>query len=167
MPDGSRTVPLGQYGGNQVQLGTRPNPHSYSPQQTDASYNWNRAQAVQKADPRFNAKPYQRAGLSSSKGTASAGAASAGAAYAQGMAGAEAARMQDAYANANMRLADQVERDRYSHALIGLQEQNAQANWMNDMQTMQNAQGFMGSMMGGMNPMSMMNQGQNLLSGLL
>lgn len=178
MPNGSRTVPLSQYGGgaqNQVSLKTPPNPYSFNPQQTNASYNWNRAQAVQKADPRFNAKQYQRAGMSSSKGTAAAGAAEAGNAYAQGMAAAEASRMQDAYANANMQLADQVERDRYSNALIGLQEQNAQSNWMNNMQSMQNAQGFMGDFMGGMtknifggmNPMAMMNQGQNLLSGLL
>lgn len=185
MPNGSRTVPLkpgGQFGGNNVMLHSQPNPYTFTPQQTNASYNWNRAQAAQKADPRFNAKQYQRGGISSSKGTASLGAADAANAYATGMANAEAARMQDAYSNANLQLSDQVERDRYSNALIGLQEQRNQANWMNDMQSMQNAYGFMGDMMGGMgksgggifgglmggfNPASFMTQGQNILSGLL
>lgn len=161
-------------------LHSQPNPHTFSQRQTGAGYNFNRAQAAQQADPRFNAKQYQRAGLSSSKGTAAAGAAQAANAYAKGMATAEAGRMQDAYANANMQLADQVERDRYSNALIGLQEQRNQANWMNDMQSMQNAYGFMGDVMGGMNkgifgnimgggssPANWMSQGQNLLSGLL
>lgn len=186
MPNGSRTIPLQQRGGatNQVNLKQPTNPYQFTPQQTGASYNYARAQAVQGADPRYSAKKYQKAGMSSSKGTDYLGAGEAANAYATGMANAEAQRMQDAYSNANMQLADQVERDRYSNALIGLQEQNAQANWMNDFQSMNNAMGFMGDMaktgggmfgnvlgglgkMGSMDPMGFMNQGQNLLTGLL
>lgn len=184
VPGRGKFVPLSQMpGGNNAMLHSQPNPYTLSPQQTNASYNFNRAQAVQKADPRFNAKQYQRAGMSSSKGTAASGAADAANAYASGMATAEAGRMQDAYSNANLQLADQVERDRYSNALLGLQEQRNQANWMNDMQSMQSAYGFMGDVMGGMgkggggifgnlmgggmNPVGFMSQGQNILSGLL
>ena len=141
---------------NSVRLKTPPNPFTYSPQQTNAAYNWNTAQAYRQGDQRASSKPFQRAGMSSSKGTQYLGASDAANAYSQGMASAEASRMQDAYANANMQLQDQVERDRYSNALMGLQEDAAQQQWMHNYQSMNNAMNFMT----GMNP-------QSLLSGLL
>lgn len=144
MPQPQRPAPT-----NNVTLKQRPNPYTFSPQQTGATYNYNMAQAVRQGDARAAGKQYQRAGMSSSKGTQYLGAADASNAYSQGMANAEAARMQDAYANANMQLQDQVERDRYSNALVGLQEQAAQQQWQNDFSTMNNAMGFMGNLMGG------------------
>lgn len=151
----------GQGGGNRATLAQQPNPYRFTPQQTNANYNYAQAQAVQQGDARAAAKPYQRAGMSSSKGTASLGAADAANRYAAGMTQAEMGRMQDAYANADIGLADQVERDRFSNALIGLQEQSNQQQWMNNYQNMQNATGFVRNIFGGMGG------GNSLLSGLL
>jgi len=147
--------------GSNVQLKQPTNPHQLSSRQTGSQYNYTRAQAARQGDARAAAKRYQRAGLSSSKGTAMLGGADAANAYASGMAQAETGRMQDAYTNAGIGLEDQVERDRFGTALAGLQEQNAQAQWMNQFQTMQNAMGFMGDIFGGMGG------GKSVLSGLL
>lgn len=153
-----------QYGpnvGQEVRLEQDPSPYQLTPRQTNSQYNYDRAAAAQAADPRAAAKPYQRGGLSSSKGTAMLGGVDAARAYASGMAQAEAGRMQDAYTNANIRLGDQVERDRFGNALVGLQEQSAQDQWMNQYQNMQNATEFMGNIFGGMGG------GKSVLSGLL
>lgn len=159
-PDGSRTVTYGL--GNQSKLAQPQNPFQFTPRQTNASYNYTAAQAAQQADPRAAAKSYQRAGLSSSKGTAALGAIDAANQYAAGMSQAEMGRMQDAYANAGIGLADQVERDRFSNALLGLQDQANQQQWMNNYQNMQNATGFMKNVFGGFG-----GGGSSLLSGLL
>lgn len=147
MPQSGSPTPAG---GNAVQLGSA-NPYRLSGRQIGAQFNYDRALAAQQGDPRAAAKQYQRGGISSSKGTAMLGAADAGNRYAAGMAQAELGRMQDKYANAGIRLADQAERANFGNALVGLQEQNAQAQWMNQFQNMQNA----------------MASGQSLLSGLL
>lgn len=129
---------------NNVQIHTQPNPYAYSPQQTAAAQNNAQATAYQMADPRFNAKQYQRAGISSGAGQQYLGAAKGAQEYAQGMAHAQQAGMQDAYSNANMRLQDQTQRNQFGMALAGLQEQNAQNNYMNALQQQQQAMGFIG-----------------------
>lgn len=160
--------PYNPGGGQQVDLGQPTNPYQLTPRQTNSQYNYDRAAAAQAADPRAAAKPYQRGGLSSSKGTAMLGGVDAARAYASGMAQAEAGRMQDAYTNANIRLGDQVERDRFGNALVGLQEQSAQDQWMNQYQNMQNATGFMDNMFDSMgNIFGGMGGGKSVLSGLL
>lgn len=116
-----------------------PNPYQLSAGQQQAEYNYNRAQADYQGDPRYNAKQFQRAGLSSSKGTAAMGAAPAANAYAAGMAGAEMGAMKDAYANADLKLADQSQRSQFGMALAGLQEDAAQRNYMHNLKMVQNA----------------------------
>lgn len=116
-----------------------PNPYTLSSQQQGGEYNYNRAQADYQGDPRYNAKAFQKAGLSSSKGTAALGASPAANAYAAGLAGAEAGAMKDAYANANLTLDDQSQRSQFGMALAGLQEDMAQRNYMHNMRMMQNA----------------------------
>jgi hypothetical protein len=145
-PGGGRTVPLGDFGGYgpRVRIDTPPNPYTYSEQQTNAAQNNARANATQAADPRYNAKQYQRAGISAGKGQEYLGAAKGAQAYAQGMAEADSIGMQDAYANADRRLQDETMRDQFGQALAGLSEQNAQAAYMNQLQSQQRAMGFMG-----------------------
>jgi hypothetical protein len=141
----------------------------YTPQQTNAAANYQRAMADYEANPRATGKQFQRAGLSSSKGTAYAGSAASADAYAKNMAGAEAARMGDAYHNADMHLGDQVRSDQFGMALARLNEQRAQNQAMNNLQTMGNATGFMGdmfqNMMGGFGGGSQI--ANSLLQGLL
>lgn len=158
----------------QNQLHTQPNPYTYSPQQTAAAQNTAQANAYQMADPRFNAKQYQKAGISSGKGQQYLGAAKGAQEYAQGMANAQQVGMQDAYSNANLQLQDQTMRNQFGMALAGLQEDNAQMNYMNALNQQQQAMGFMGDtfknftgMFGGSG--SGGNQGMlnSLLSGLL
>lgn len=130
---------------NSVKLHTQPNPYQFSQQQTAAAQNNAQAGAFQAADPHFSAKQYQRAGISSGKGQQYLGAAQGAQAYAAGMAGAQQAGMQDAYSNANLRLQDETQRNQFGMALANLQEQNAQANYMNQLQSQQQALGFMGN----------------------
>lgn len=142
--------PSGQpQGGNQVNIYKPQNPHTLSPQQTNAEYNYNQALAYQQADPRYAGKQYQRAGLSSSAGTSYLGAADAANRFTAGMAAAENARMQDAYTNAGIGLSDAEQRSQLALALAGLQDDAAQRDYMHQMQSMRNATGFMGDMMGG------------------
>lgn len=117
----------------------------YTQQQTNAASNYQRAMADQAGNPRYTSKQYQRPGLSSSKGTDYAGAAEAAQAYAKGMAGGEAARMGDAYYNANQSLDEQVRRSQFGTALAALNEQRNQAQAMHNLQSMGNATGFMGN----------------------
>lgn len=126
------------------QLHTQPNPYTYSPQQTSAAQNNARANATVAADPRFRAKQYQRAGISSGKGQQYLGAAKGAQEYAKGMAEAGQVGMQDAYSNANLQLQDETQRNQFGMALAGLQEQNNQMNYMNALQGQQQAMGFMG-----------------------
>lgn len=140
MPSGARTVSYS----NNVHLHTQPNPYGYSTQQTAAAQNNAQANAYAAADPRFNAKQYQRAGVSSGKGQQYLGAAKGAQAYAQGMAQAQQIGMQDAYSNAQTQLQDQAMRNQYGMALAGLQEDNAQMNYMNALNQQQQAMGFLG-----------------------
>lgn len=122
----------------------------YTPEQTSGAANYQRAMADYEANPRYTGKQFQRAGLSSSKGTAYAGSAASADAYAKNMAGAEGVRMGDAYHNAGMHLDDQIRNDQFGTALARLNEQRTQNQAMNQLQTMGNATGFMGDVFGNM-----------------
>lgn len=116
----------------------------FSQQQTNAASNYQRAMADYEANPRMTGKQFQRGGLSSSAGTAYAGAADSANAYAKNMAGAEAVRMGDAYANAGVELDDQIRNSQFGNALARLNENRMQSQAMDQYQTMGNMTGFMG-----------------------
>ena len=112
---------------NQVNLYQQPSPSlGYTPRQTNAEANYHQARAHAMADPRFNAKQFDRPGSSRGKGQYAYGAAQAATAYADSLSQGEAARMQDAYSNAGLRLNDQARQQDFGLALSGLQEQDAQ-----------------------------------------
>jgi hypothetical protein len=121
-----------------------------TPQQTAADANYFRAMADYEANPRYTSKKFQRAGLSSGKGTLYAGAGESANAYAKNMAQSAGVGMQDSYYNANMLLGDQVRNDQFHHALAGLAEDQSQRNAMYQIQQAQQASGFMGDMLRGM-----------------
>lgn len=133
---------------NRVKLENRPQPQVYNQQQTNAQANYYKAAADQSADPRFNAKQYMRGGISQGKGQNYLGAITGANAYADNMAKGEEARMSDAWANANRGLDDSIRREGFGNALAGLQEQQAQNQYMNALQSQQQAMGFMGNMFG-------------------
>lgn len=155
----------GNYG-PAVTLAQPPAGPVYGQGQTAANYNYNRAMADFRGNPRSASKQHQRAGISSSAGTDYLGATQAAGEYANALAGAEQSQMADAYANANYQLDDTIQRNQYGTALAGMMEQANQANWMNNMQTAQNATGFMGDMFGNMTS-AFGGGGKSLLSGLL
>jgi hypothetical protein len=135
-------------GFSNVNLYTQPQPPTFAQNQTDAQANYYKAAADQAADPRFNAKQYTRGGISHGKGQDYLGAISGAMSYADNMAKGEQARMSDAWANANRGLGDSVGRERYGMALAGLQEQQAQNDYMNRLQMQQQSMNFMGNMFG-------------------
>lgn len=137
-------------GGPQVTLNNPGNPNTYTSRQTDGAANYSQAEAYRQGDPRAANKAYQRAGLSSSKGTQAAGAADASQAFASNMAAAEQGRMNDAYANANVQLGSDSMRNQFGQALAGLGEDATQMQYMQNMRNMQNATSFMGNLFGTM-----------------
>lgn len=130
---------------NNVALASQTNPYTLSKRQQDANYNYGRATAAYEADPRYAAKQFQRAGLSSSAGTASLGAAASANAYAGNMSQAEASRLSDIYSNANLQLSDAASRSEFGNALAGLQDRVAHNDYLYRMRAMQNAMTPFGS----------------------
>lgn len=148
---------------NKVNLATRPNPYALSDRQQAANYNYGRAMADYEGDPRYNAKQFQRAGISSSAGTAASGAARAAAAYDKNMAEAGMGRLGDAYSNASMQLDDADQRSQFGYALTGLQENAAQNDYMYGIRSAQNADAY--RLQAAMTPFGSANAA-SLLSGL-
>lgn len=135
------------FAGNQVTMNTKaPKPMGFAPQQTDAAYNFQRAQADAVADPRLNMKAYDKAGFSRGKGQQGYAAAGAANAYADQMAQAQNIPLMDAAANANLGLQQQASQDQMGLALARLQEQANQQQAMANLQRQANASGFSGGM---------------------
>ena len=131
---------------NQVNLRRSANPSlGYTDQQTNAEANYQQAMAHASADPRFNAKAYDRASVSRGPGQYAYGASKAATNYAANMAGSEATRMNDAYSNAAMRLNDQARQQDFGFALAGLQEQQNQNIAMNNLRRQGRAMDFYGN----------------------
>jgi hypothetical protein len=116
---------------NNVNLYQTPNPAlGFTQRQTDAESNYHQAMAHASADPRFNARQYDRPGVSRGKGQYAYGAAQGAQNYAQNMSAAEQARIGDAYTNAGMQLGEQGRQQDFGMALAGLREQQAQQDAM-------------------------------------
>ena len=147
---------------NQVNIRQPDNPNQLSDRQTQGNYNYSQAMAHSQGDPRYSGKEFQRAGLSSSKGTAGLAAGGAASRSSQFLAEAESGRMADGFNNANLRLDDQAQQSQYGSALAGLQEDARLRNYMNQMKTHQNFFDNAGSMM---SPFG--GGGSSMLKGLL
>lgn len=126
--------------------GQSPKPSGFAPEQTNAAYNYQSAQASAAADPRMNLKGFDRAGVSRGKGQEAYAASQAANAYAQQMSGAETIPLQDAAANANLSLQQQVSQEQLGLQLAQLQEQMRQQQALASLQRQSNAMGFAGGM---------------------
>lgn len=134
---------------NRVHISTTANPPlGFTPRQTNAEANYRKAMAVASADPRFNVKPYDRASVSRGAGQYSYAAAKGAQQYADGIAGAEMSRMQDAYSNAGQLLGEQARQQEFGMALAGLQEQQGQEAYMNNLRRRQRSMDFAGNVFG-------------------
>ncbi len=92
------------------------------------------ANAYAAADPRFNAKPLDRPGLSRGRGTYSQAGINAGQAFVQGIAEAYGQQAEDAATAEGQRLNALAGQERYANALGGLATQAAYAQQMNQLQ---------------------------------
>lgn len=138
---------MNPFAGNQVSLNTKtPKPLGFDPQQTNAAYKFQRAQADAVADPRLNMKGFDKAGFSRGKGQQGYAAAGAANAYADQMAQAQNIPLQDASVNANLGLQQAASQDQMGLALARLQEQANQQQAMANLQRQANASGFAGGM---------------------
>lgn len=117
---------------------------------TSGAFNNAFAQAQSSADPRFNMKQYDRAGISRGKGTAAQANIQGQQALADGLAQAYQIPMQDAVANANNTLNYDQMRETYGQQLSGLAQQNDYANAMAALQRQQNGMNFQSNILGGL-----------------
>lgn len=118
--------------------------------QTNGAFNTAFAQAQASADPRFNMKEYDRAGISRSKGTKAQANITAQQSLADGMAQAYQVPMQDALANANNTLGYEQMQEGYGQQLTGLAQQNDYANALAALQRQQNAMNYQSGVLGGL-----------------
>lgn len=140
---------------NQVNLYQTPNPAlGFTPRQTGAEANYHQAMAHASSDPRFTAKQYDRPGSSRGKGQYAAGASQGATNYAENMGKAEAARMSDAYSNANLSLGEQARQQDYGMALAGLQQQQEQNAVMQRLGQQSRAMDFSGNVFNQMTGMA-------------
>lgn len=146
---------------NQVTLKQSPNPAlGFTNRQTNASVNQAYADAYASSDPRMTVKQYDRPGVSRGAGQYSYAAAQGAANFADNAAKAQAIGTSDAYANAGMALDEQARNQDFGMALAGLQEQQSQNSYMNQMRQQQRMIDFGGNVFNQM-------LGGNILGGLL
>jgi hypothetical protein len=140
---------------NNVNVWSPPKPAGFTQQQTDATQNYQRAQAQAVADPRMNMKAYDKAGLSRGKGQQQYAASAAANAYANAASAAESAPLQDAASSANLGLQYAASQDQMGLQLAQLQEQMRQQQALAALQQQANGMGFVGGSV------------RNILSGLM
>ena len=107
-----------------------------------------RAQAM--ADPRFNMKEYDRAGISRGRGTMAAAGIKAAQALAEGVAGAYQRPLQDAAQDAKDRTTAETQRETFGQGITALQQQHDYANALAALQRQQNAMNFQGNLLSGL-----------------
>ena len=115
-----------------------------------AAFNNNYAMAVAAGDPRFNAKQYDRAGMSRGGGQWQQAGVAGAQKMASGIADAYSQDAQTAAYNANNQLAGQQSQEQYAQQLAALQQQNAYAQAMAAMQRRQQSMNFVSGLLGGL-----------------
>lgn len=134
---------------NAVQLNQTP-PTGYTPQQQQAAFSQQMAQALALGDPRFQMKSLDRAGFSRGGAQRNQAGINAAQAMADGIAAAYQQQMDDSQYNANLLLQGQQRQADQAQALAGLQQQDAYAQQMAQLQRQQAAMNFAGSLLGGL-----------------
>jgi hypothetical protein len=123
----------------------------YTQRQTGAQFNQNLAQAHANADPRFNTKPLDRAGMSRGMGQQHMAGIASAQQLAEGVAKAYTGQAQDAATNAGIATGNAQAAEGLGLGMNAIAQQQQYANALAALQRQQNA----------------MNMNQNVLGGLL
>ena len=123
---------------------------AYGDQSGQGNFNYQQAQAYRASDPRGNAKPFTRGGISAGLGQAAAGAATAANAYSTNMAQAYSTKQNDQWENANTSLQDATRRNQYQNSLAGLQERDMQSDRTRNLRNQQQNQGVALNLLSGL-----------------
>jgi hypothetical protein len=134
---------------NSVAIKQKP-PAGFSPQTTQAVFNNTYAKALASGDPRFNAKQYDRGGLSRGGGQWGQAGIDASQKLADGIASAYSQQAADATANASTQLQGAQQQQAYSQQLGALQQQQQHNNAMMALQRQQQQMSFVNSLLGGL-----------------
>ena len=128
----------------------QPTPKGFTPQTTQAVFNNNYANALASGDPRFNAKQYDRGGIS--RGGAQWGQAGIDGSrkLADGIAEAYSQKAADSAYNANTQLQGDQSQAAYAQQLAGMQQQQQNNNAMLALQRQQQQMSFVSSLLGGL-----------------
>jgi chorismate synthase len=127
-----------------------PSPAGYNPQQTRGAFNTALAQAHADADPRYNMKPLDKAGMSRGGSQRQMAGISSAQNLAGGVAKAYGVQSDDAMANANLALANQAAAEGLGLGVSGIAQQNQYANALDALQRQQAAYGFQQNLLGGL-----------------
>lgn len=128
----------------------QPVAQGFTPRQTRGAFNNQLAQAHAEADPRYNTKPMDRAGLSRGAGVgAMAGIASAQN-LADGIARAYSGQLQDATANANVALGNRQAAEGLGQDMNALAMQSQYADLLARLQRQGDITGFQSGVLGGL-----------------
>lgn len=119
-------------------------------QQMQAQFNNRYAQALAMGDPRQAVKEYDRRGISRGAGQWNMAGIDAARSLSDGIAQAYATDLNNQTYNADMDLRGQVAREQNAQALGALNQQNAYANQMAQLQRQQMAMNFASSLLGGL-----------------
>jgi hypothetical protein len=125
-------------------------PTAYSQQQRQAAFNNAYASAVASGDPRFNAKAYDRAGLSRAGGQWNQAGIDGAAKMSEGIANAYSQDLQNNQYNSATALQGQQAQESNALALNALQQQNNYANQMAALQRQGMAMNLASSLLGGL-----------------
>lgn len=117
---------------------------------TQSAFNTAVAKAQASADPRFNMKEYDRAGVSRSRGTQAQAGIKAAQSLADGIADAYAIPATDAAANANNMLQYQQGMENYGLGAGSIAMQDQYSAALNALQRQQAAMQFQGGALGGL-----------------
>ncbi len=123
----------------------QPNP-GVSQRAIDESFNNDLASAYAMGDPRFNAKQYDRPGLSRGGAQMNQAGIDAANKVAEGVAQAYSGRMQNQMANAGMALQAGAGQEQFGQALGGLAQQNVYQQAMDRLQRQQTTLGILGGL---------------------
>lgn len=132
---------------NQVSIDSQRLPRGYTPQQQSAAFNNSMAQALAAGDPRHQMKQYDRAGLSRGGAQANQAGIRGAQEMADGIAAAYQGQIDDQHYHAMSDLNSQVSREQFGQALGGLQQQNAYADQMAQLQRQQMMTGLLQGLM--------------------
>ena len=128
---------------NQVSIDQSRLPRGFTPEQQSGAFNNAMAQALSSGDPRYQMKRYDRAGMSRGGAQRNQAGIQGAQELADGIGQAYRGQIDDSQYNAMAGLESQVSQEDFARQLGALQQQNAYAQQMANLQRMQVLRGLM------------------------